>query len=146
VSGKNATLLLPLSLGLLSRVFYSGPGQVLGQTGRTDEKWCAVPNDGGRCSHSSHKANVLYYVLNVCLVKPHILGFGQLLVLDESLSVLLTVKWHLHVRANKMMMMMMMIFRYFYSLSFIPYYYYYYYYYNSSLFVPAQRLEGGWRE
>jgi len=38
----------------------------------------------------------------------HILGFGQLLVLDESLSVLLIVvlKWHLHVRANKMMVMM----------------------------------------
>jgi len=36
----------------------------------------------------------ILYVLSVCLVKPHILGFGQLLVLDESLSVLLTVSWY----------------------------------------------------
>jgi len=44
----------------------------------------------------------------------HILGYGQLLVLDESLSVLLNVSWYcynctLYFWANKMMMMMMMM-------------------------------------
>jgi len=41
----------------------------------------------------------------------HILGYGQLLVLDESLSILLNVSWYccnctLYFWANKMMMMM----------------------------------------